>query len=82
MTRLDANHSRRQFVRGAACVTAGALALPHLAICQGGQDVVETAHGRIRGVTMDGISCFRGILYGADTSGGNRFLPPQKPTRW
>ena len=82
MTRLDAIQSRRQFVRGAACVTAGALALPSLAICQGGQEVVETAHGRIRGVTLDGIKCFRGIPYGADTGGRNRFLPPQKPARW
>jgi para-nitrobenzyl esterase len=82
MTRLDANHSRRQFVRGAACVTAGALAVPRLAICQGGHDVVETTLGRIRGVTMDGIKCFRGIPYGADTSGRNRFLPPRKPAGW
>ena len=69
MSRFDANHSRRRFVRGAAGVAAGVLVAPHIAICQGGQDVVETAHGQIRGVTMDGIKCFRGIPYGADTSG-------------
>src|SRR5437867_2073765 len=82
MSRFDAKHSRRRFVRGASGVAAGALFAPRLAICQGGQDVVETAHGRIRGVTTDGIKCFRGIPYGADTSGRNRFLPPQKPASW
>jgi para-nitrobenzyl esterase len=82
VTGLDANRSRRQFVRATACATAGVLAVPRLATGEGAQDVVETTHGRIRGGTIDGIKCFRGIPYGADTSGGNRFMLPQKPSRW
>ena len=82
MTKLDRHDSRRHFLRATTCVAAGALAVPRLALCEGGQDVVETIHGRVRGLTIDGIKWFRGIPYGADTSGRNRFMPPKKPAGW
>jgi para-nitrobenzyl esterase len=44
--------------------------------------VVETAYGRIRGYVRNGIYAFKDIPYGADTSGDNRFMPPQKPAPW
>ncbi|GAB1268598.1 carboxylesterase/lipase family protein [Aurantivibrio infirmus] len=44
--------------------------------------VVETANGKIRGGISDGVHIFRGIPYGADTSGKNRFMPPQSPPNW
>jgi para-nitrobenzyl esterase len=43
---------------------------------------VETASGRVRGIANTGIKIFRGIPYGADTSGRNRFMPPRKPAAW
>ena len=43
---------------------------------------VETVHGRIRGYVDDGVYDFRGIPYGADTSGANRFMPPRQPEPW
>ena len=43
---------------------------------------VETTHGVVRGLANTGIKAFRGIPYGADTSGKNRFMPPRKPTAW
>jgi para-nitrobenzyl esterase len=44
--------------------------------------VVETAYGRIRGYVVDGVHAFRGVPYGADTGGANRFMPPQPPAAW
>jgi len=34
------------------------------------------------GLDNSGIKAFRGIPYGADTGGKNRFMPPKKPKPW
>ncbi len=44
--------------------------------------VVETAQGRVRGVTAGGVRMFKGLHYGGDTSGKNRFMPPPPPRQW
>lgn len=44
--------------------------------------VADTDHGKVRGFILRGINTFLGIPYGADTSGANRFMPPQKPKPW
>ena len=43
---------------------------------------VETSSGVVRGIANTGIKIFRGIPYGADTGGSNRFMPPRKPAAW
>jgi para-nitrobenzyl esterase len=43
---------------------------------------VDTSLGVVRGMANTGIKIFRGIPYGADTSGNNRFMPPRKPAAW
>ena len=44
--------------------------------------VADTQYGTVRGYLLRGIHYFLGIPYGADTSGANRFMPPQKPKAW
>jgi para-nitrobenzyl esterase len=46
------------------------------------QPVVQTESGKVRGYLRNGIVTFKGIPYGADTSGARRFMPPQKPAPW
>lgn len=44
--------------------------------------VVETAQGKLRGMMAGGIGIFKGVRYGAPTSGRNRFMPPQPVAKW
>jgi para-nitrobenzyl esterase len=44
--------------------------------------IANTEYGKVRGFILRGINTFLGIPYGADTSGKNRFMPPQKPAVW
>jgi para-nitrobenzyl esterase len=44
--------------------------------------VVGTTFGKLRGVSNNGVYSFKGIHYGASTSGSMRFMPPVKPASW
>jgi para-nitrobenzyl esterase len=44
--------------------------------------LADTQYGKVRGYVLRGIYHFLGMPYGADTSGPNRFMPPQKPKPW
>jgi len=47
------------------------------------ETIVDTTAGPIRGQVLDGgIHAFKGVSYGADTDGPNRFRPPQPPEPW
>lgn len=49
-----------------------------------GEGIAETAtqYGPVRGFLLRGIYSFRGIPYGDDTGGKNRFMPPRPPRAW
>jgi para-nitrobenzyl esterase len=77
------NRSRREFLREASALVAtsgvflrSAWGADHNAI------VADTTFGKIRGLDANGIRTFKGIPYGAPTSGRNRFMPPANPPRW
>lgn len=67
----DLELSRRGLIGSAAALLASSPAW--------GQDgaVVETTEGRYRGRAEGGVQVFKGMRYGADTSGAGRFMPPQ-----
>jgi para-nitrobenzyl esterase len=44
--------------------------------------VADTTNGKVRGFIHRNIFNFLGIPYGANTTGKNRFMPPQKPDPW
>ena len=44
--------------------------------------VAHTQYGDVRGYTDGPVKVFKGIPYGADTGGANRWLPPKPPTAW
>jgi para-nitrobenzyl esterase len=44
--------------------------------------IAETQYGKVQGFILRGIYQFRGIPYGADAGGMNRFMPPQPPEPW
>lgn len=80
---LQPGGSRRDFLRriGGAALSGGALLEPVRG--QGPQSVVaETSFGKIRGIESRGIRIFKGIPYGATTTGANRFMPPLDPAAW
>jgi para-nitrobenzyl esterase len=51
-------------------------------VCSDDATVVETSSGRIRGFKRNGVYSFRGVPYGASTSGSRRFMPPTPPDPW
>ncbi|MEW4447377.1 carboxylesterase family protein [Qipengyuania sp. JC766] len=72
--------TRRQTLGSALALGATAMARP--AFAAGMFPIVETAHGKLRGLESGGVSIFRGVSYAADTSGANRFMPPQPIEQW
>src|SRR5262245_26026393 len=75
--------SRRDFLRHSGLVIAtSSLPLRYAFAVEGDSVVAETTYGRIRGVDLGGVKVFKGVPYGATTTGKNRFMPPVAPAKW
>jgi len=44
--------------------------------------VAKTQYGKVRGYVEEGVLTFKGVPYGANTGGENRWLPAQPPKPW
>jgi para-nitrobenzyl esterase len=62
-------------VKTAAHQVTGPLATPRSA-------VATTQYGKVRGYISDGVFTFKGVPYGANTGGENRWLPAKAPKSW
>jgi para-nitrobenzyl esterase len=76
---------RRSFLRQSTVLLAAAQAGPFARLALGAETadaITETSYGKLRGTVFGDIKIFKGIPYGADTGGKNRFMPPVKPLAW
>src|SRR5204863_2169798 len=80
--------NRRMFLQKSAVLSSGALvsSLFKTSSFSPGQfstdsPVASTQYGQVRGYTDKGVTVFKGIRYGADTS-KRRFMPPLPPEKW
>jgi para-nitrobenzyl esterase len=44
--------------------------------------IANTKYGKVRGLADGSVKIFKGVPYGAPTSGANRFMPPKPPEPW
>jgi para-nitrobenzyl esterase len=74
--------NRRRFIGQASLLAAASGAMLRTAWAADSEVVAETVYGKVRGVDVSGIKTFKGIPYGANTTGKNRFMPPAEPAKW
>jgi para-nitrobenzyl esterase len=79
---MPVKRSRREFLREASILLATSGAFLNSAWSADSVIIADTAFGKIRGVNANGIRTFKGIPYGANTAGKNRFMPPASPSKW
>ncbi len=84
-TQPDHNPDRREFLGKLSSATGTAMLLPLVSSTRAHAaegPVIDTASGKLLGVTNAGVHAFKGVPYGAPTGGRNRFMPPQKLQPW
>lgn len=77
-------YSRRDVIASGLTLSLGVTAgvLPTSRAFASTEPITETAAGKVKGLTREGVHIFKGVPYGASTSGRNRFMPPQPPVPW
>lgn len=77
-------YSRRDVIANGLIVSAGLSAgmFSARSTAAASEPVAETAVGKVKGTTQDGVHVFKGVPYGASTAGRNRFMPPQPTVPW
>lgn len=73
-------HTRRHAFALAASATA-LTAIPFTALARG-ETIARVKQGNLRGCRDGGVHVFKGIPYGADTSGARRFIRPEPAPPW
>jgi para-nitrobenzyl esterase len=73
------NVQRRSFLVGGALLLGGRL---ERVFAADAGPVAETTAGKVRGYTIGPVNAFRGVPYGASTTGSNRFMPPARRAPW
>jgi para-nitrobenzyl esterase len=74
--------SRRDFVKHASLLSAASAFGVRHALAADTFVVADTTAGKVRGVEVEGIKIFKGVPYGANTTGTNRFMPPAPVPKW
>lgn len=75
--------NRRAFLARASAIALSSNGLLKRGWAQSGEFVIaETSSGKIRGTANRGIKIFKGVPYGANTGGANRFMPAVDPVSW
>lgn len=79
--RFDLN--RRTALQGIIGGAALMASVPLLGCARSSAEpIAETAYGKVKGASVNGIYTFKGVRYGAPTGGENRFMPPKEPEPW
>ncbi|ETZ19228.1 carboxylesterase/lipase family protein [Pedobacter sp. V48] len=74
---------RRQFLWGSTIAAVSTLVrVDKVMAGEPNYITAETTFGKIRGIENRGIKIFKGVPYGANTGGSNRFMPPADPDKW